>query len=78
MKKIDIGHYEYDGYDVYHAPHPKLSGMYEIYKGEKFISRACSLDDAKSKVDNLNLNKWVKNVYNINDGSDYKDSVYNI
>ncbi len=56
MKKIDTGHYTHLGCDIYYASHPKLSGAYEIYNGEKFISRAYDLKDAKVKI-SIYINK---------------------
>lgn len=50
MKKIGEGYWNYNGYDVYLAEHPKLSGKYEIYKGCDFISRAATLKEAKKII----------------------------
>jgi hypothetical protein len=43
-------HVQYKGHDIYLAEHPKLFGKYEIYKGDQFVSRALSIQDAKDRI----------------------------
>lgn len=53
----NIKDFEYKGYLVIYASHPKLSGDWEIWfvseKEERFISRAISEGDAKRTIDKL-------------------------
>ena len=50
MKKIDEGHYQHKNFDVFLAEHPKLSGKYEIFDQDTFISRAYDLKEAKEII----------------------------
>lgn len=52
MKKIAEDYYNFKGFDIYKAIHPKLYGKYEIYKGCIFISRAANLKEAKQILNN--------------------------
>jgi hypothetical protein len=49
--------FEYKGYTVIYASHPKLCGDWEIWfvseKEERFISRAISKNDAKRTINKL-------------------------
>lgn len=42
--------YNYKGFDIYLAEHPKLYGKYEIYKHDLFICRAANIKEAKNII----------------------------
>jgi hypothetical protein len=50
MKNIGEGYWNYKGYDIYLAEHPKLIGKYEIYSGCNFIKRVYTLKEAKQII----------------------------
>jgi hypothetical protein len=50
MRKIGNGYWNYKGFDIYLAVHPKLPGKYEIYKGCDFVKRASTLKDCKQII----------------------------
>jgi hypothetical protein len=50
MRKIGDEYWNYKGFDIYLAIHPKLPGKYEIYKGCDFVKRASTVKDCKQII----------------------------
>jgi hypothetical protein len=51
MKRVDVDHFNHEGYDIYKLEHPKLYGKWEIYRNDEFIIRVLDLKEAKTLID---------------------------